>query len=147
MCSLMLASTSCSKRPNFISASLYINRYMKGCQDRPPSIKHDLWGAINFGLHTKYILATLKLLNKQLSCQWSEMLQCSYGITILTYRHGDFPNEVFVQVLIEDPVEELVELVEWHTHDLHTDPTVALLEQGAVELNDVRTVIGPHHDI
>ena len=75
------------------------------------------------------------------------MLQCSYDITILTYRHGDFPDEVFVQVLIEDPVEELVELVEWHTHDLHTDPTVALLEQGAVELNDVRTVIGPHHDI
>ena len=39
---------------NLISASLLIH---EGCQDRPPStrsIKHNLWGAINFGLHIKY---------------------------------------------------------------------------------------------
>ena len=28
---------------------------MKGCEDPPPSIKHDLWGAINFGLGAKYV--------------------------------------------------------------------------------------------
>ena len=26
-----------------------------GCQDRPPSIKHDLRGAINLSLRTKYV--------------------------------------------------------------------------------------------
>ena len=31
------------------------NRIMNGCQDRPPSVKHHLWGAINFGLLTKYV--------------------------------------------------------------------------------------------
>ena len=39
----------------FISASLLLHNFMKDCWDQPPSIKHHLWGAINFGLCPKYI--------------------------------------------------------------------------------------------
>ena len=35
--------------------TFWFDRFMKGCQDRPPSIKHNLWGAINFSLRTKYV--------------------------------------------------------------------------------------------
>ena len=35
--------------------SSFSERLVKGCQDWPPSIKHHLWGAINFTIHTKYV--------------------------------------------------------------------------------------------
>ena len=52
----------------------------KGYQDQPPSIKHSLWVAINFGLHTniKYWHSAVKIT----SCWtdwWSQMPLCSYN--------------------------------------------------------------------
>ena len=52
----------------------------KGYQDQPPSIKHSLWVAINFGLHTniKYWHSAVKIT----SCWtdwWSQMYLCSYN--------------------------------------------------------------------
>ena len=38
------------KKSNIVTQQWLFIRFMKGCQDRPPSIRHNLWGAINFGL-------------------------------------------------------------------------------------------------
>ena len=57
----------------FISASLHnnvFNRFMKGCPNWPPSIKHDLWGAINFSLLTKYV---------KYKCFWHSAVSTHWG--------------------------------------------------------------------
>ena len=40
---------------SLLTQQCVFNIFMKGCQDWPPSIKHNLWEAINFGLGTKYV--------------------------------------------------------------------------------------------
>ena len=75
----------------FISASLHNSLFFKGCHDRPPSIKHNLWGAINFSLRTKYV---------KYKCFWHSAHRCNKGSgnladAVIQYPLGGFtPNQV-----------------------------------------------------
>lgn len=58
---------------------------------------------------------------------------------------GDLADDVLWDALPQLLVDELVELVCGGGHQLHADPAVALLEDGAEEEHDEGAVVGAHH--
>ena len=57
MCTCVVGVCADRQKNNFglLTQQCVFIRFIKGCKDEPPSIKHYLWEAINFVLHTKYV--------------------------------------------------------------------------------------------
>ena len=70
---------------------------MKGCQDQPPSIKHSVWGTINFGLHTNkanlrdLIAATGLVILLKLDLYRRFFSQCDLEIWWMTPKNNRAP--------------------------------------------------------
>ena len=92
--------TDCQKiHFGLLTQQCVFNRFMKECQDwpplikHPPSIKHDLWGAINFGLLTKYIKYKC-FRHSTVSTHWGRVTHiCVSGLPIIGSDNGLSPGQ------------------------------------------------------
>ena len=79
------------------SASLLFNRFIKVCQDQPPSINMIyLWGKITSGLHTKYV-----------KYEWFWHSDCNYHLFNVVYYYNLFFRVLihsFCQIILQKKI-------------------------------------------